>query len=200
MKKKDILELVLFHKHEIETKYGIEWNSFYHKVDRLDDPLKKLKEIHGIEKKVKVLEEEFNRLINKRKISIDYVNDNREKVDSIECTHPIVFVTYGWGGEKHCALCNKEIDDTKNKVKLIREKRDYDCDDFCPKYPLELYRFEDIRAEYDRFYELINEMLEDYEDDDEINFIWLFNKGYEDYDIGTIEVEVERVKRKKIGE
>ena len=43
-------------------------------------------------------------------------------------------------------------------------------------------------------------MLEDYEDDEEVNFIQLFNKGYEDYDIGTIEVEVEHVKRKRIGE
>ena len=200
MKKKDILELVLFHKHEIATKYGIEWNRFYHKVDRLDDPLKKLREIHGIEKKVKVLEEEFSRLINKRKVSIDYVNDHREKVDSIECSHPILFVIYGWGGEKHCALCGKEIDDSLNKVKLIREKFDYDSDYQLNKYPRELYDYKDILAEYYRFYELINEMLEDYEDDEEVNFIQLFNKGYEDYDIGTIEVEVEHVKRKRIGE
>jgi hypothetical protein len=199
MKKKEILELVLYRKHKMASRYGKKWH-FYEYEDKLADPLKKLRSINGIEKKIKAIDAEFERLRNIRKVSEDYISLHEKEVESIECTHPIVFVTWGWGGSRHCALCNKKIDDTKNKVKLIREKRDYDCDDFCPKYPLELYGFEDILAEYNRFYELLDEMLEDFDDDDEINFIQLFNKGYEDYDVGTIEVEVERVKKKKIGE
>ncbi len=194
MKKKDILSLLEYKIHVYNSSYG-KVREYGKTVDELENPLKCIKDIEEIKDEVNILEQGFNELRNKRSFSERYVKEHKEEVKRIRCTHPIVHGELGWGRCYWCALCGEQVQEEKNRVRLMRE--DYNDDSDYRSYPCKLSGFMERKQEHDRLYTLINNLMKDFGPEDEIDLNSLFNSNFESYDIGTVEVdEPEEIKYK----
>ena len=197
MKKKEIVKLLEFRKNSFESQYGIRYEHGS-KVDDFIDPLKDLfPNLNDIEEELRVLEKEFNKLGKKRKEHQEYVVKHQEERDSINCTHPIIIQTYsGLGYYAHCALCEKEVHDIKNKVRLVHQDAYYE-DDY-DSYPFKKTTYLESKNEFDRFYDVLMKILNEYQDDDEIDFNSIFDESFNKYNFGKVEKDKPEEKKYRI--
>jgi len=174
MKKKEILQLMEYKRHTIISRYGKK-TEYYLLVDKLDNPMEKILDIKELKNELDIIKCEFERIKSIRKISEDYVCEHEEEVKNINCDHPIVFGSGGFGYHYSCALCSKEVNEINNKLTIL----DDDEDD----YPKRLTEYHEVKERYDELYELISEALENFDDEDEVCFNF---KNFFGYKVGVM--------------
>lgn len=184
MKKKEIMKLLEYRKNLLESEYGKKLG-YYGTTDELGCPLKGMyPDIKELENEFSILDNEFERLREKRRKSELYVENNKDEVSKIECNHPVLFGFRGTFGYYHyCAFCNKEVRETDNKVRLLSGGCDEEDEE-------EVLSKKEKRELYNRFYAAITVMLRDYSDEEEIDFTKTFHNGYEVYNIGKVEINI----------
>ena len=185
MKKKDIIKLLEYRKCTYESNTGKSKNCWI-TVDELEDPLKDLyPDIEELQEEFTIIDKEFKQIKEARRKYEEYIKQNEEEAKRINCTHPILFKNvFELGSECHCALCNQDPSEGRNRVSLIRY--DSECEIHGP-YTLSTYN--EKKREFYRLYCIIKNMLQDKDDEEDIDFTQLFNKTYEDYNIGEIEID-----------
>ena len=110
------------------------------------------------------------------------LNEYKEKIKYIKCKHPILFGnTTGFGIFYHCMLCNKEFinwydeEKIKEKVQIIVDFEDDDG------YFYRRYNFNDV-------YNMVMNILKDYDDEDEVNLSNEFLKLFDENIIGDVTI------------
>jgi len=153
----------------------------YHNIiqDKEGDIMKKIEIIEFLEYrkyqieikyKIKNNYQYIDKLFNTKKL-----NEYKEKVKHIKCKHPLLFGNpSGFGTFYHCMLCNKDfinwydLEKIKEKVQIIEDYEDGDGQFY------RRYNFIDV-------YNMIMDILKDYNDEDEVDlsneFLKLFNEN-----------------------
>ena len=177
MKKKDIIEFLEYRK----NLYS------YQQVDILDFELPDIKEI---EDDLKILQKELDSIKDKKKASIKYVEENRDKIARKKCSHPILFGSPSrWGTFYHCMLCNKDfinnsdLEEIKETVQIIEDFKDDDGQFY------RRYNFYDI-------YNMVIDILNNYDDEDEVNLSDEFLKLFNEDKIGDVTINVKHYTKK----
>ena len=185
MKKKDIIRLLEYRKSIYESNIGKSKN-YWITIDELENPLKDLyPDIKELQEEFAIIDKEFKQIRDERRKHEEYIKNSEEEVKKIYCDHPIIFKNrFELGSECHCALCNQETYEKEKRVRLVRYDPECEIDSY---YILNTYN--EKVSEYYRLYYIIKNMLQDKDDEEEIDFTKLFNKSYENYNIGEIEID-----------
>lgn len=176
MNKKDVMALIEYRKNLIFSKKYNQLKDRYSYNSRLDILDYELPEIIELREELLILQKELNCIKDNVRNSIDYVKENKDKVEKINCTHPIVF-SYGYVFLKgcYCSLCNKKIN-SRTFDRVVKLEGDFGDED---EYFYRRYSFDDL-------YNIVTMILKDKNDEDEINFDYEFLRQFELNNLGDL--------------
>lgn len=170
MKKKDVIELLEYRKKLIDSMYASpnRDNRYFEILDV------NLPQIDGLRDEISVLNGELERIKDKKRKAIEYVEEKKALISSIRCEHPFAFSYRNtFGSSCYCALCDCEKELKTLKGRVVLEKDSYDEDG-------NFYR----RYNFEEIYEILMNELKNYSE--EVDIIKVFKRLFDNGIIGDM--------------